>query len=492
MIQGGQLMREQDVLITLFGATGDLAYRKLYPALFRLFQKGFIKNHFAVIGTARREWTNEYFRDVVKKSVQSLVKTEEELKQFLSHFYYQSHNVNDTHHYVVLKELSERLDETYQINGNRVFYLAMAPNFFGTITEHLKAEQLLTPNGYNRLIIEKPFGKDFESAQELNNQLRQSFDENQIYRIDHYLGKEMIQNISAVRFANRVFEALWNKENIDHVQISLLEQVSVEERGGYYDTSGALRDMVQNHILQILALVAMEPPVSFGDIRKNKIKVLEQLRPYTAEEVKENFVRGQYGSSEDGLKQGYREDANVADDSNMETFVAGKVLIDNERWQGVPFYVRTGKSLNSKETIIDVVFKEASSPLFCGVEGCPSNRISIHITPREGFCFVINSKAVGNTIALQTSHLEKIFDETFSLRSPEAYERLILDCIEGDMTNFTHWEEVAASWKYVDMIRQTWDGEIAEEFPNYAAGSKGPKVSFELLEREGRKWIERN
>ena len=485
-------MREQDVLITLFGATGDLAYRKLYPALFRLFQKGFIKNHFAVIGTARRGWTNEYFRDVVKKSVQSLVKTEEELKQFLSHFYYQSHNVNDTHHYVVLKELSERLDETYQINGNRVFYLAMAPNFFGTITEHLKAEQLLTPNGYNRLIIEKPFGKDFESAQELNNQLRQSFDENQIYRIDHYLGKEMIQNISAVRFANRVFEALWNKENIDHVQISLLEQVSVEERGGYYDTSGALRDMVQNHILQILALVAMEPPVSFGDIRKNKIKVLEQLRPYTAEEVKENFVRGQYGPSEDGLKQGYREDANVADDSNMETFVAGKVLIDNERWQGVPFYIRTGKSLNSKETIIDVVFKEASSPLFCGVEGCPSNRISIHITPREGFCFVINSKAVGNTIALQTSHLEKIFDETFSLRSPEAYERLILDCIEGDMTNFTHWEEVAASWKYVDMIRQTWDGEIAEEFPNYAAGSKGPKVSFELLEREGRKWVERD
>ena len=208
--------------------------------------------------------------------------------------------------------------------------------------------------------------------------------------------------------------------------------------------------------------------------------------------MKENFVRGQYGSSEDGLKQGYREDANVADDSNMETFVAGKVLIDNERWQGVPFYVRTGKSLNSKETIIDVVFKEASSPLFCGVEGCPSNRISIHITPREGFCFVINSKAVGNTIALQTSHLEKIFDETFSLRSPEAYERLILDCIEGDMTNFTHWEEVAASWKYVDMIRQTWDSEIAEEFPNYAAGSKGPIVSFELLEREGRKWVERD
>ena len=459
-IQGGQLMREQNVLITLFGATGDLAHRKLYPALFRLFQKGFIKNHFAVIGTARREWTNEYFRDVVKQSVQSLVKSEEELNQFLSHFYYQPHNVTDTHHYVVLKELSEELDAKYQIEGNRVFYLAMAPTFFGTITEHLKAEGLITENGY---------------------------------RIDHYLGKEMIQNISAVRFANRVFEALWNKENIDHIQISLLEQVSVEERGGYYDTSGALRDMVQNHILQILALVAMEPPVSFGDVRKNKIKVLEQLRPYTtAEEVNENFVRGQYGPSEDGLKPGYREDANVADDSNMETFVAGKVFIDNERWEGVPFYVRTGKSLKSKETIIDVVFKEANSPLFCGIDGCPSNRISIHITPREGFCFVINSKAVGNTIALQTSHLEKIFDENFAMSSPEAYERLILDCIEGDMTNFTHWEEVAASWKYVDSIRQTWDSEKATEFPNYAAGSKGPQAGYDLIERDGRKWVDRD
>ena len=485
-------MREQQVLITLFGATGDLAHRKLYPALFRLFQKGYLQNHFAVIGTARREWTDDYFREVIKQSVQSLVKSQDELNQFLSHFYYQSHNVTDTHHYVVLKELSEKLDAQYHLKGNRVFYLAMAPNFFGTITEHLKEERLITENGFNRLIIEKPFGKDFASAEKLNQQLRASFNENQIYRIDHYLGKEMIQNISAVRFANRVFEALWNKEHIDHVQISLLEQVSVEERGGYYETSGALRDMVQNHILQILALVAMEPPKSFADIRKNKIRVLEQLHPYTTkEEVNENFVRGQYGPSLDGLKPGYREDEHVADDSNMETFAAGKVFIDNERWEGVPFYVRTGKSLDSKETTIDILFKEAGSPLFCSVDGCPSNRITIHITPREGFCFVINSKAVGNTIALQTSHLEKIFDETFSLRSPEAYERLILDCIEGDMTNFTHWEEVAASWKFVDSIRETWDNEIASEFPNYAAGSKGPQASFDLLAKDGRKWVER-
>ena len=486
-------MSEQHVLITLFGATGDLAHRKLYPAIFRLFQKGFIKNHFAVIGTARREWTDDYFRDVVKQSVQSLVKSEEELNEFLSHFYYQPHNVNDTHHYVVLKELSERLDETYQINGNRVFYLAMAPNFFGTITEHLKAEQLLTPNGYNRLIIEKPFGKDFASAQELNHQLRQSFDENQIYRIDHYLGKEMIQNITAVRFANRVFETMWNRDHIDNVQITLAEQVGVEERGGYYETSGALRDMVQNHILQILALVAMEPPQSFEAVRQNKINVLEQLRHYSPEEVSKNFVRGQYGPSLDGNLPGYRQDQNVSDDSNMETYVAGKVFIDNERWKDVPFYVRTGKSLDSKTTVIDVVFKEADSPLFENeTKGkCPSNRISIHITPKEGFCFVINSKAVGNSYGLQTSHLEKIFDKSFGLSSPEAYERLILDCMEGDMTNFTHWEEVAASWKFVDRIRQAWDNEASVQFPNYPAGSSGPQESFDLLAQDGRCWVQK-
>ena len=486
-------MQEQKVLVTFFGATGDLASRKLYPALFRLFQKGFIRNHFAVIGTARREWTDEHFREVVVKSVQTLTEDVNQAEEFASHFYYQAHNVTDTHHYVVLKELSEKLDQQYGIEGNRIFYLAMAPSFFGTITQHLKDEALLTENGYNRLIIEKPFGKDYASAQILNEQLRHSFDENQIYRIDHYLGKEMIQNITAVRFANRVFETMWNRDHIDNVQITLAEQVGVEERGGYYETSGALRDMVQNHILQILALVAMEPPQSFEAVRQNKINVLEQLRHYSPEEVAKNFVRGQYSPSLDGSLPGYRQDQNVSDDSNMETYVAGKVFIDNERWKDVPFYVRTGKSLDSKTTVIDVVFKEADSPLFeHETKGkCPSNRISIHITPKEGFCFVINSKAVGNSYGLQTSHLEKIFDKNFGLNSPEAYERLILDCMEGDMTNFTHWEEVAASWKFVDRIRQAWDNETSVQFPNYPAGSSGPQESFDLLAQDGRCWVQK-
>ena len=486
-------MQEQKVLITFFGATGDLASRKLYPALFRLFQIGFIRNHFAVIGTARREWTDEHFREVVVKSVQSLTEDVNQAEEFASHFYYQAHNVTDTHHYVVLKELSEKLDQQYGIEGNRIFYLAMAPSFFGTITQHLKDEALLTDHGYNRLIIEKPFGKDYESAQILNEQLRHSFDENQIYRIDHYLGKEMIQNITAVRFANRVFETMWNREHIDNVQITLAEQVGVEERGGYYETSGALRDMVQNHILQILALVAMEPPQSFEEVRQNKINVLEQLRHYSPEEVSKNFVRGQYGPSLDGSLPGYRQDQNVSDDSNMETYVAGKVFIDNERWKDVPFYVRTGKNLDSKTTVIDVIFKEADSPLFeQETKGkCASNRISIHITPKEGFCFIINSKAVGNTYGLQTSHLEKIFDKSFGINSPEAYERLILDCMEGDMTNFTHWEEVAASWKFVDRIRQAWDNEASVQFPNYPAGSSGPQESFDLLAQDGRCWVQK-
>ena len=486
-------MQEQKVLITFFGATGDLASRKLYPALFRLFQKGFIRNHFAVIGTARREWTDEHFREVVVKSIQSLTEDVNQAEEFASHFYYQAHNVTDTHHYVVLKELSEKLDQQYSIEGNRIFYLAMAPSFFGTITQHLKDEALLTDHGYNRLIIEKPFGKDYESAQILNEQLRHSFDENQIYRIDHYLGKEMIQNITAVRFANRVFETMWNRNHIDNIQITLAEQVGVEERGGYYETSGALRDMVQNHILQILALVAMEPPQSFEAVRQNKINVLEQLRHYSPEEVSKNFVRGQYGPSLDGNLPGYRQDQNVSDDSTMETYVAGKVFIDNERWRDVPFYVRTGKSLDSKTTVIDIVFKEADSPLFeTETKGkCPSNRISIHITPKEGFCFVINSKAVGNTYGLQTSHLEKIFDKSFGINSPEAYERLILDCMEGDMTNFTHWEEVAASWKFVDRIRQAWDNETSVQFPNYPAGSSGPQESFDLLAQDGRCWVQK-
>lgn len=339
--------QEQIALFTIFGGTGDLAKRKLYPSLFRLYRKGFLKEHFAVIGTARREWTNEYYRDIIKTSIESLEPTKEEVENFASHFYYQAHNVTDTEHYSHLKALSDTLDAQYGLKGNRLFYLAMAPNFFGTIVNHLKSESILTDNGYNRLIIEKPFGTSYDTAQELNNQIRAVFKEEQIFRIDHYLGKEMIQNISAVRFGNNIFESMWNKRYIDNVQVTLAEDLGVEERGGYYDKSGALKDMVQNHILQVVALLAMDVPNTFSEksIREEKIKALNAVRIYTEEEALDNFVRGQYTKNtfDNQEFKGYTEENNVAPDSRTETFVAGKLMIDNFHWEGVPFYIRTGK-----------------------------------------------------------------------------------------------------------------------------------------------------
>lgn len=486
---------EISALLTIFGATGDLAHRKLYPSLFRLFKKGYLKNNFAVIGTARREWTNEYFHEVIADSVQDLAESQDEIEQFTSHFYYISHNVKDAAHYEELKHLSEQLDEKYKLDGNRIFYLAMAPEFFGIIGDMLKNKGLLTENGFNRLIIEKPFGHDLETARELNEQLSRSFNEDQIYRIDHYLGKEMIQNISAVRFSNMIFEALWNNKYIDNVQITLAETVGVEDRGDYYNRTGALRDMVQNHVLQIVALLVMEPPVSLEgeDVRNEKIKALRSLRLYeTAEEVKKNFIRGQYIAGDDLV--GYRDEPKVDPDSTTETYVAGKIHIDNFRWAGVPFYIRTGKRMAQKETYIHVQFKHMAMNLFPSEdvkEVAEPNILTIHISPQEGFSLRLNAKRVGQGMEMKNIRMHQIFDEKTQANSPEAYERLLLDCLNGDPTNFTHWQEVEQSWKYVDYIRQAWDEDTSEPC-FYESGSMGPKESYELLKRDGFSWTEFN
>ena len=339
-------------------------------------------------------------------TIKDIAPTEEEAEEFSNHFYYLSHNVNDTEHYDQLKELSDQLDDKYSLKGNRIYYLAMAPQFFGTIVNHLKSQEILTSTGYNRLVIEKPFGFDYDSANELNNQIRKVFPEQDIFRIDHYLGKEMIQNISAIRFANNIFESQWNNRYIDNVQINIAEDLGVEERGGYYDKSGALKDMVQNHILQILSLLAMEPPVAFSEkeLRTEKIKALNAIRIYSEEEVKTNFVRGQYahGQLEDQQFAGYREEMNVVEDSATETFVAGKFLIDNFRWSGVPFYVRTGKRLTEKGTRINIVFKQVPVNVFKkDVTDCESkkklapNVLTIYIQPTEGFSLSLNGKEIG-------------------------------------------------------------------------------------------------
>ncbi len=484
---------EQNVLFTIFGGTGDLAKRKLYPSLYRLYKKGLLKEQFAVIGTARREWTDDYYREIVKETIKDLTVSEEHAAEFASHFYYQSHNVNDSEHYVNLKELAEELDVRYHINGNRLFYLAMSPNFFGTITQQLNQQGLVSDNGFNRLIIEKPFGHDYESASVLNEQIREVFDESQIFRIDHYLGKEMVQNISTVRFANNMIESMWNNRYIDNIQITLSESLGVEERGGYYDKSGALRDMVQNHILQIVSLLAMEPPTKLKDkdIRNEKIKALRAVRLYKPEEVKDNFVRAQYGldPSKGSLLNNYQNEMNVAEDSQTETFVAGKILIDTFRWKGVPFYIRTGKRMAEKGTQINVVFKNVPLNLFSEDvdEDLPPNVLSIFIQPTEGFSLQLNTKKAGIGLETDTLNLKHKHSAETVANSPEAYEKLIFDCLNGDATNFTHWDEVASSWKFVDVIRQTWDQDYSE-LPSYQSGSMGPAESDNLLAKDGFKW----
>lgn len=492
-------MENKKVLLTIFGGTGDLAQRKLYPSLFRLYLKGQLKESFAVIGTARRPWTNEVYREIVKKTIASLAETPEQADAFSSHFYYQSHNVNDTEHYAALRSLADQLDEHYHLDGNRLFYLAMSPNFFGTIVHHLESQGMLATDGYHRVIIEKPFGTDYASAEKLNGEISEVFSESEIYRIDHYLGKEMIQNISAIRFANNIFESQWNNRYIANVQINIAEDLGVEERGGYYDKSGALKDMVQNHILQVLSLLAMEPPIEFSEkgIRQEKIKALEAIRIYSEAEVDEHFIRGQYapGKRNDQTFVGYREEENVDADSQTETFVAGKFYIDNFRWSGVPFYIRTGKRLTEKGTRINIVFKQVPVNVFktsinepCEQKTLAPNVLTIYIQPTEGFSLSLNGKEVGAGFDMHPVKLDYRNSSEILENTPEAYEKLLLDALNGDGTNFTHWDEVAQSWRIVDVVRQAWDHSTAT-FPNYAAGTMGPKEADALLEKDGFEWI---
>lgn len=480
-------------LIMIFGATGDLAKRKLYPSLYHLYRKGKLADHFAVIGVARRPWTNDVLREHVKDSVLTSIKDAENIDDFISHFYYQPHDVSDSNSYIELKNLADELDNKYTLQGNRIFYLAMAPEFFGTIAEHLKMDGLTNTEGFNRLVIEKPFGHDLESAIQLNNRIRNVFPENEIYRIDHYLGKEMVQNIEVIRFANAIFEPLWNNRFISNIQITSSEVLGVEERGGYYETSGALRDMVQNHMLQMVALLAMEPPIKLTpkEIRSEKVKVLGALRPVENEEVPQYFVRGQYGPSNLNGQEipGYREELNVNPDSNTDTYVAGKLMIDNFRWAGVPFYIRTGKRMETKSTKIIIQFKDVPMNLYYNSDKqLAPNLLVIHIQPEEGITLHLNAKqSSGHSTETTPVKLDFSNNDIAGLNTPEAYEKLLHDCLRGDATNFTHWDEVALSWSFVDKISNFWENEKAA-FPNYEAGSMGPKEADQLLEKDGFFW----
>lgn len=481
----------------LFGATGDLARRKLFPALFSLYKEGKLAEDFAVVGLARRPRTNEEFRQDVYESIVEFCRYKADDQQlwakFAEHFVYMPLDINNVDGFRELGKLTLELDAKFGIPGNRLFYLALAPNLFGPVSFNLRDGGLLETKGWSRLVIEKPFGYDLESAKKLNDQLSQVFNEEQIYRIDHYLGKEMVQNIQVLRFSNAFFEPLWNNKHIANVQITLAETVGVEERGGYYDKSGALRDMVQNHLLQMLSMIAMEPPSRLHpeDIRDEKVKALRSLRPFASdEEVARNVVRGQYG--EGALKgkelPAYRQEDSVALDSQTETYVGARVYVDNFRWAGVPFYIRTGKRLPVKTTEVVIEFKNVpDNVLFANRHDLSPNLLVIRVNPMEGIYIKINAKKPGADNAIQPVVMEFCQSCLIGINTPEAYERLIYDAARGESTYFTRWDEVAQAWSFVDRMAQAWKKETSE-LHGYAAGSWGPARMDELLGEDGFFW----
>ncbi|OZU88394.1 glucose-6-phosphate dehydrogenase [Virgibacillus indicus] len=480
------------VVIVIFGATGDLAKRKLFPSIYRLYQNEKISKEFAVVGLARRPWTNDVFRENVKHSIDDAHATDDDIDSFTSHFYYHSFDATSDASFQELNSLLGDLENTYQTEGNRIFYLAMAPEYFGPIANSLKSFGLKNSAGWSRLVIEKPFGHDLKSANELNNEIREAFDEEQIYRIDHYLGKEMVQNIEVIRFANGLFEHLWNNRFISNIQVTSSEVLGVEDRARYYDHSGATRDMVQNHMLQMVALLAMEPPIKLttDEIRSEKVKVLRALRQLNTEDIGDYFVRGQYSDGTMDGKQlnGYQQEADTLAGSNTETFVAGKIMIDNYRWAGVPFYIRTGKRMAVKSTKIVVEFKDIPMNLYYTEESKKHpNLLVINIQPEEGITLHLNAKKAGAGSVAQPIQLAYTNKEVDGINTPEAYEKLLHDCMLGDATNFTHWDEVAYSWAFVDAILNAWSSTKAY-FPNYPSGSMGPEAADRLLEKDGFHW----
>jgi glucose-6-phosphate 1-dehydrogenase len=481
----------------IFGATGDLAKRKLYPAIYSMYREGQLNNKFAVIGLARRPKTQDEFRADVHESIRTFARHKDipdaEWAAFAEHFEYLSLDTKDTAGFAKLLTLTEEVERKFELPGNRLFYLALAPELFGPVAQNLKRGGLLNNAGWNRCVIEKPFGYNSVTAESLNQEITSVFHESEIYRIDHYLGKEMVQNIEAMRFANMFFEPLWNNKYIANIQITSSETVGVEERGGYYDKSGALRDMAQNHLLQMVAMMAMEPPSRLQPeaIRDEKVKALRSLRRYeSVEEVQENVVRAQYVANELNGKswKGYREEDSVQPDSTTETFVAAKVMIDNFRWAGVPFYIRTGKRMEAKSTEIVVEFKNLPERVhFARKTELEPNLLVFRVNPLEGIYIKVNVKHPGAEWAIQPVALDFQNNEQVGWNTPEAYERLISDAMRGDSTYFTRWDEVAVAWKFIDRIQDAWAA-TKTDLTSYPAGSMGPDASDALLAKDGFKW----
>jgi glucose-6-phosphate 1-dehydrogenase len=484
-----------------FGATGDLTKRKLIPALCNLAGENLLSKQFAMIGFSADDYTTESFREMLREEIPKFTSQPLDLKLwdwFAERLYYVKGDFQDPDAYKRLQEQLEEAEKQHQTLGNKFFYFAVSPRFFSTIAKQLGSTGLFKEeNGkWARVIIEKPFGHDLDSARQLNQELKKALTEKQIYRIDHYLGKETVQNVLVFRFSNNIIEPLWNRNFVDHVQITAAETVGVEHRGGFYETAGALRDMVPNHLFQILTMTAMEPPISFDadEVRSKQAEVLHAIQPLNPEEVLTSSVRGQYGEGEiDGQRVvEYRSEPSVAPDSNTETFVALKLQIDNWRWAGVPFYLRTGKRLAKRRTEIVIQFRRTPFVLFRNttVKNLETNRLVLHIQPDEGISLSFGAKVPGSIMKLGLVNMDFDYCSYFGAEHSTGYERLLRDCMTGDATLFQRADMVEAGWSVIQPILDVWHALPARGFPNYAAGSWGPKEAEDLLQRDGRAWRE--
>ncbi len=478
--------------LVIFGATGDLAHRKLLPALYNLAHEGALPERFNLIGFSRSEHEHEDYKAMARESIERFSRRSpkpEVLDALLEHVKYIPGNFDDAAGYEQLSKQIEAFDEQAGVTFNRVFYLSTAPEFFPVIVQALGEHKLNRHKDAEvRVVIEKPFGTDLESARELNRIVLRSFREQQVFRIDHYLGKETVQNMMAFRFANAMFEPVWNRNYIDHVQITAAEDIGIGTRAGYYDHAGALRDLVQNHILQLLTLLCMEPPVSFtaDEVRDEKVKVLHAIQPPRAEDVAEIAVRGQYASGVVGGEQvrGYLEEDGVPADSRTETYVALRLKVSNWRWAGVPIYLRTGKCLARKVTEIAVTLKPVPHLAFQqeGSVGVQPNQLVLTVQPNEGVSLSLGAKIPGATMRIRPVNMEFQYGTSFMSESPEAYERLILDAMRGEATLFTRNDEVDALWSIIDPILKGWASQDGGPLPQYEAGSQGPEEADRLLE----------
>ena len=497
----GTEKRPESCGFVIFGASGDLANRKLFPALFDLYSAKHLPENFFVIGFARTEWDDQSFRKEVLAGLKERGKKDSKLqKKFAGHLYYRIASLDDTASFHRLADALHRLDIKYKTQGNVMFHLAIPPEACGGVVDQLHRAHLIHPfkkgGPWTRVIFEKPFGHDLESARQLNHDIQQFLDEEQIYRIDHYLGKETVQNILMFRFANSIFEPVWNRRYIDHIQIMSSETLGVEHRAAYYDKAGALRDVFQNHMLQLLTLCAMEPPVTFNayQYRSEKTKILHALRPIPRGKVDSFVVRGQYGAGKiNGRKvPAYRTEEGVDPKSRTETFAAMKLFIDNWRWHGVPFYLRCGKRLNSSATEILIHFRQIPHSMFSSFSPdiFASNILCFRIQPDEGISLRFEAKRPGPHFFPASLNFEFDYKSVFQTHLMGAYERLLLDCMHGDQTLFIREDQEELSWEFVDRILEEWKASPSVKFPNYASGSWGPEAAKRLIEQDGRKWRE--